>query len=392
MNRPMRIVIGADTFPPDINGAARFAQQLAGGLAERGHEVHVICPSDTGPAYQWPTGGNLTVHRLAAHKTPFHPTFRICLPGRTGRAVKDLLAEIQPHIVHTQAHFAVGRALVKAAGAAAIPVIATNHFMPENLFGYLKAPGWVCRPLARLAWRDLARVLRPAATVTAPTPTAVAMLRAHRVGGQTLPVSCGVDLDHLRSRSGPTGSTVLFVGRLDQEKRVGDLLHALALLPDRLGVRAELVGDGSCRGELERLAERLGVADRVRFLGFVSDEELVAAYARCAVFCMPGVAELQSLATMEAMAAGRPVVAADAVALPHLVKPGRNGWLFPPGDPVALAGALTRLFDEPGLLARMGAASRELISRHDVHASLTRFEDLYAEALGITIPQIHQVA
>jgi glycosyltransferase involved in cell wall biosynthesis len=97
---------------------------------------------------------------------------------------------------------------------------------------------------------------------------------------------------------------------------------------------------------------------------------------------MPGVAELQSLATMEAMAAGRPVVAADAVALPHLVVPGRNGWLYPPGDVPALAGRLAALFGQPGALSEMGAVSRELIARHDVRASLDTFENLYRHAIG----------
>jgi phosphatidylinositol alpha 1,6-mannosyltransferase len=100
------------------------------------------------------------------------------------------------------------------------------------------------------------------------------------------------------------------------------------------------------------------------------------------VFCMPGVAELQSLATMEAMAASRPVVAADAVALPHLVEPGRTGWLYPPGDVPALAAALASVFDEPGALARMGAAGRELVERHDVRQSLATFEGLYRSVIG----------
>src|SRR5205807_4445447 len=105
---------------------------------------------------------------------------------------------------------------------------------------------------------------------------------------------------------------------------------------------------------------------RVRFLGFVSDEELRAAYQRCSVFCMPGIAELQSLATMEAMAAGKPVVAANAVALPHLVSPGDNGWLFEPGDIAGLAKALGAVLDSQETVARLGAASRRIIAAHDL--------------------------
>ncbi|HEX4701625.1 MAG TPA: glycosyltransferase [Pseudonocardiaceae bacterium] len=380
MDRPLRIIIGADTFPPNINGAARFAHQLASGLAGRGHDVHVLCPSDTGPAGTSTMSG-VTVHRVAAHRTPCHPTFRVCLPWRTGSAAWALLDELRPDVVHVQAHFTVGRALVQAAVHHQVPVVATNHFMPENLFGYLRVPGWLRRSAARLAWRDLARVLRPASVVTAPTPTAVDLLRQQGFRGRAMAVSCGVDLDRYHASMPGDGRSVLFVGRLDEEKRVHELLRAMAMLPDTIS--ADIVGDGACRTELTELARQLDIAHRVRFHGFVSDTALIDAYRRASVFCMPGVAELQSLATMEAMAAGRPVVAADAVALPHLVVPGRNGWLYPPGDVAALAGALNRVFDEPGALARMGAASRELIARHDVHGSLATFEMLYLTAIGV---------
>jgi glycosyltransferase involved in cell wall biosynthesis len=377
MDRPLRIIIGADTFPPDINGAARFGHQLATGLAARGHEVHVLCPSDTGPAGVSTTGG-VTVHRVAAHRTPCHPTFRVSLPWQARRAAERLLDDVLPDIVHVQAHFSVGRALVGAAADLRVPVVATNHFMPENLIPYLPVPGPLRDTLTRLGWRDLARVFRRARVVTAPTPTAVAMLRRHGFP-DAVPVSCGVDLDRFAGGGSAEPRTVLFVGRLDEEKRVHELLLAAAKVP---GLRVELIGDGSCRPALTELTHRIGITDRVNFLGFVSDEELVDAYRRCTVFCMPGVAELQSLATMEAMAAGKPVVVADAVALPHLVVPGRNGWLFPPGDVAALAGRLAQVVDEPGAPAAMGAASRDLIGRHDVHSSLATFETLYRTALG----------
>jgi glycosyltransferase involved in cell wall biosynthesis len=238
-------------------------------------------------------------------------------------------------------------------------------------------PRFLRSTAARLAWRDLARVFRPATVVTAPTPTAVRMLSEQGFAGRAVPVSCGVDLTRFSDDgTARDGRTVLFVGRLDEEKRVHELLRAVAVLP---GLRAEIVGDGSCRTALTELAAELGITDRVRFFGFVSDAELVAAYRRASVFCMPGVAELQSLATMEAMASGLPVVAADAVALPHLVRPGVNGRLFPPGDVPALAAALGAVLQRRG---EFGRASRELIDRHDVRHSLDTFECLYRTAVG----------
>jgi glycosyltransferase involved in cell wall biosynthesis len=386
VDRPLRIVIGADTFPPDINGASHFAERLARGLAGRGLEVHVLCPATSARATV-ETVGNVVVHRVASRRTPFHPSFRICLPWRAFRAADDLLDELAPDVVHVQAHFLLGRGLVRAAGRRGIPVVATNHFMPENLYGHGRIPAWLRTAAARFGWWDLRRVFRDAYVVTAPTPRAVRLLADNGMPG-AVAVSCGIDIDRYR---GPepdgAGGRVLFVGRLDEEKRVEDLLRAVAHLDhhvdDRsLDIRVEIVGDGSRRAAWQELAERLGIADRVLFHGFVDEDALVDAYARCDVFCMPGVAELQSLATMEAMAAGKPVVAADAMALPHLVHPGRNGWLYPPGDAPALAGHLLYLLTDPDECARMGAASRQLIAGHSLESTLDRFESLYRQALG----------
>ncbi len=382
--RSRRIVLGADTFPPDINGAARFTQRLADGLAGRGHEVHVLCPSPDGPRRSG-REGTVHVHRVPSHRTPFHDSFRICLPWQASRAVQGYLDELAPELVHVQSHFIVGRALANHAAHRGLPLVATNHFMPENLMGHVGIPRTLQGLAARWAWRDLAKVYRQADVLTAPTPRAVRLLTEAGGLAGARAVSCGIDVaGYRRGATRQHVPVVLFVGRLDEEKRVDELLRALAELPPTVPAHAELVGNGSRRRELERLAERLGIADRVMFRGFVTEDELRASYARAAVFCMPGVAELQSLATMEAMAAGLPVVAADAMALPHLVQPGRNGWLFPPGDVAVLADRLAGLLADPGTRRRMGAASRHAVAAHDMNATLDAFEAIYREVAVVT--------
>jgi len=171
---------------------------------------------------------------------------------------------------------------------------------------------------------------------------------------------------------------VLFVGRLEQEKHVDELLRAFARLPASLGARLEVVGMGSLRPALTALAATLGLGASVRFLGAVDDDALLAAYARADVFVMPGTAELQSIATLEAMAAGLPVVAADAMALPHLVRPGVNGRLHAPGDVAGLADDLAALLADPALRARLGRASRTIAETHALGATVAAFEDRYA--------------
>ena len=189
---------------------------------------------------------------------------------------------------------------------------------------------------------------------------------------------------------GPTA--VLFVGRLDKEKHVDELLRAVAATPIAAGITADIVGVGSCGADLRALAGSLSITDRVRFRGFLPDDELAATRARCQVFCMPGTAELQSLATMEAMAAGLPILAANALALPHLVHHGLNGYLYTPGDHTELAARLTELADQPGLRAIMGAASTQLIAAHDINNTVDAFEALYRQAhqqIAQTTPMLH---
>jgi glycosyltransferase involved in cell wall biosynthesis len=380
----LRILIAADTFPPDVNGAAQFADRLARGLAHRGHDVHVVCPAHAAGAAGSDDDGGLTVHRIPSLGTPFHPTFRIATPWAASRVVEPLLARLRPDVVHVQSHFGVGRTTLRAATARGAAVIATNHFMPENLLGYAPIPPFLQTAVTRWAWRDLVRVYRRAQVVTAPTPRAVRLLNANGLPGSPLAISCGIDLDHYRTGGRDVDGTalsVLFVGRLDKEKNVDELIRAAATLPD---VRLEIVGDGACRERLTALAERLGVLARIRFHGFVSDRDLVTAYQHADVFCMPGTAELQSLATMEAMAAGLPVIAADAMALPHLVHPGVNGLLYPPGNVTLLAAALAEFANNPAGRAAMGQASRTIITRHDIQHTLDTFESLYRTTAGTT--------
>jgi phosphatidylinositol alpha 1,6-mannosyltransferase len=381
--KPLRILIGAETYPPDVNGAARFAERLATGLAGRGHEIHVVAPSPVGPTSREVRDG-VVVHGVRSHRYYQHEGFQVCMPWEAVPATAALMDRIDPDVVHTNAHMVVGRAVVKAAHRSGRPLVATNHLMPENLIGYSPIPKPLQRVFNRWAWRDLGRVFGKAAVVTAPTPRAVELLHRHAGLVDAFPVSCGIDVDRYRSVPRPPASvpTVLFVGRLDQEKRVDELIRAFAALPDGVPGRLEIVGDGARREDWTALADGLGVAHRVRFRGFVSEQELLEAYAGADLFCMPGVAELQSLVTLEAMAAGLPVIAADAMALPHLVRPGRNGWLYTPGDVPELTTRLAALLADADTRRRMGSASREIVAAHAIDATLDRFEGIYEQVLG----------
>ena len=114
------------------------------------------------------------------------------------------------------------------------------------------------------------------------------------------------------------------------------------------------------------------------FHGHTSEEELRSLYSQASVFAIASIAELQSIATMEAMASGLPIVAANAVALPHLVHDGENGYLFEPGDVDDLAEKLTRVLTaDAAAYERMQKASLDGVAVHDINRTLDTFEALY---------------
>ncbi|PXY22597.1 glycosyltransferase [Prauserella muralis] len=386
----MRVLIATDTYPPDLSGSSFFADRLARGLAARGLDVHVVCASDTGPRTDVVRDG-VALHRLRSVPLLIHPTVRFVPPPGVHGVLRRLVARVRPDVLHTQDHFTIGRAAVAAAVRSGIPVVATNHFMPDNLLPYL--PRWLHAAVSWLAWRDFHRIYRHADHLTTPTRVAADLVARTGFEREVEPVSCGVDLSRFRTPAAsatdprmwarkelelPDLPTIAFVGRLDAEKRLDELIRALARITARVRAQLVLAGRGTRRAELERLACAEGVREHVHFLGFVPDEQLPAVYAAADVFAMPGVAELQSIATLEAMASGLPVVAADAVALPHLVSPGENGFLFTSGDVAGLAAVLTRILTSPELRDRMGAVSLAMASRHDQDRTLERFEEIYA--------------
>src|SRR5690606_13053729 len=133
-------------------------------------------------------------------------------------------------------------------------------------------------------------------------------------------VSCGIQASGYEADlTARAQHRVLFVGRLTREKQIDLLLDAVHAMDPALDVQVDIVGGGDQMRNLEEHAKRLGMSGRVHFHGRVDEDELRALYTGASVFAMPSIAELQSIATMEAMASGLPVVAADAMALPHLV-------------------------------------------------------------------------
>jgi 1,2-diacylglycerol 3-alpha-glucosyltransferase len=384
----MRILTATDTYYPDVNGAAYFTYRLATLLAKRRHNVFVMCPSRSFRNTIM-NDQAVAVYGIRSIHLPVYQNFRVS-PLFTSRTIRRVMREISPDIVHIQNHFLIGKEAVSAAKKLGIPVMGTNHFMPQNLTHYLHLPGITERWLQRFAWRQFVKVFQQLDFVTTPTRTAAALLVKAGLKKEVVPVSCGIDLErfkptndgaYLRQRFAiPTDKPVLlYVGRLDKEKRIDMILGALPDISRVTGVHLVLAGIGKEKRNLEELAEKLGIQQEVTFTGFVPDEDLQNIYRVADLFVTAGIAELQSIVTMEAMASGLPVVAVNAMALPELVHDGENGYLFSDGDRQMFTEKVIAILSDQAMRVKMSEKSLEIIRDHDINKTIQKYEAIYSE-------------
>ncbi|MGD0861201.1 MAG: glycosyltransferase [Candidatus Limnocylindrales bacterium] len=392
--------MATQSYDARASGAGLFAVHLAEALAAAGHEPLVIAPSDRGPGYRTIRHGVRLELIRSFPLRPFTTKVRLSLHAR--RRVDGLFEDFEPEVVHAQDHYPLGRVALDVACHHGVPVLATNHFLPENMIPYLPFPRRSRPAVSRLLWSWVTRTYNRAALVTTPSRAGVAAIRAAGLRPQALAVSCGVDREFFRplpelDRASvrrqldldPDAVTLLFAGRLERDKRLDVLLAALSSFdreedpspgtqpahPPQLIV----TGTGMDEARWRRLAKRLGLERRVVFTGFVTRQSLLELLNSADIFAMPSEAELLSIATLEAMAVGMPILAADAWALPELVEPGVNGELFRPGDPEDAARRLRQLCERRADWPRMAEASRGRAREHDFRGVVTRYEALYRD-------------
>jgi glycosyltransferase involved in cell wall biosynthesis len=169
------------------------------------------------------------------------------------------------------------------------------------------------------------------------------------------------------------GPVVLAVAHWYPRKNLTTLIRAAAIVVRNFpSCEFRIVGQGPELGAARRLAAALGLRGKVRFLDHVSRAQLAAEYATCDVFCLPSRQEGFGIVFVEAMAAGKPIVALAASSTPELVIPGVNG-LLATDDPAAIAACLGRLLSDPSLCATIGATNRGAAARWDTTKTVAIF-------------------
>jgi glycosyltransferase involved in cell wall biosynthesis len=349
-------------------GADRVLLRLATGLAQRGWRVAVLISDDQAPG--WLTQ-HLEEASIQVARGPLAPARRrYQTPGaliaylrgllRARRWLRREVLRFKPTIVHLNTSaLLVGTILGRPGGAR---VVWHVHEI-------------VMRP------RLLSWVFRLAPTLTADRVVAISRaVRSHISPGglgrdKVTIVWNGIEDRATAPLDNGAAPVVAFIGRLNRWKGYEVFVEAVAqIAPAFLAARFLVAGDPPPGEEWRKTAlmdslSRLGITDRVEMLGFESDVR--ALLERVSVVVTPSIwPEPFGLVTLEAMWAGRAVIASAHGGALDLIAPGTSGLLVPPGDSAALAAAITMLLDDPALRTRLGAAARR---RAQTHFSLDRF-------------------
>ena len=394
----MKVLVGADTYPPQLNGAAVAANRFVRGLAGRGHSVTVVAPSMTyrDEEQDEPSSPGVTIHRIKSFPArPLHPEFRITSWANIDTKLERIFDRARPDIVHLQNHFVIGKGCLRQARKWGIPVVGTNHFMPENLFDYIPRP---LRPagsvvISAVTWKHWMRVYNRLDCVFAPSHSCLNMLRRVGLTATAEVVSNGIDLRRHSKVSAPEFiyrkygirrdvPTFLSVGRLEKDKKVDLIIKATAKAAASAEVQTVLVGRGKDEAEFRELAKRLGLDGVLVFTGYVPDEDLPLLYNVGDVYIGAGAAELQGLAVMEAMASGLPILVANSFALPELLEEGVNGFLFEP-TVEDLARKMLVMLDHRERWESMGEHGLASMQRHDMPVVLAQVEELYQRMIAV---------
>ena len=410
---PLRVVL-ATLYPTDprrIPGGLRaVAYNLVQGLREWPDlDVHVVhCHSEVDRDRDV-VDGNVTVHYRAMPRQRLVPNTLRAI-GR----VEGLLRELQPDVVNAHvAHYAV------AALRAGYTPLLTIHGVLEREAQIYKSTLFDRGRFVLETWLER-YALRRVRDVVAISPYVLEQYRTgsrarfHRIDNPlpneffTVP-----DLTAPPSRSTPFGPAarrggtafgarderrgdgaeegrLLYAGTIDERKNVLDLLRALLIVrqdkPDVvLRVAGRTTSAAYDRAVREFVAAQ-GLQRNVEFLGLLDKDRLLDEYARCAVVVLASVQETAPMTVIEAMAAGKPVVATRVGGVPHLVENGSSGFTVAVGDVKSLASRVLTLLDDRDLCRRMGQRGRELAQRFRVETVADAYRRLYYELAGRAAP------
>jgi len=364
----MKIAILVDLFPPKwLAGTEIATYHMAGHLAQRGHEVHVITSLDEGLLEESYELG-FYVHRLPRVGNRFSSAFFFCI---------DIIEEIQkinPEIVHVQSL------------AVAVPAVISKKLYktPYVLWGrgsdvYL--PHWSTKLTSKIAMKNADSVI----ALTEDMRQAMRSVYDRNIAV----IPNGINLkEHTEKRPVKEvecfSKNVLFVGRLHPIKGVQYLLQAMKIVHEKMpDVKLILVGDGEERERLESLTDSLEIQECVEFVGRVPHERVTDYMNQSDIFVLPSLSEGFPVTILEAMTCGLPIVATRVRGVLDIIENDINGYLVDSMNPEQIAWALQKILENEQLRENISSNNRDEAEKYSWDKVVIRLEGIYQSTLGL---------
>ncbi len=391
----MRIAIFQDTWHPKIDGVVVSTELFVGELRRRGHDVKLIVPNHPSLKDQHKDDDTILIDSVPVDC--IYPGASLGKLWNTG--LSKLFATWRPDVIHSMTEFTIGHWLASYWRTKLdIPRVHTFHTLWTEYLFYSPVPEFITQRLLRSVANSAVRKRFDA--VIAPSEAMRSMLAVDwRVQSHIDVLPTGIQLDRMQGGSAerfrarwsvkPDEKILLYLGRMGVEKNVELVVESMARLKRRIDVeggpkvRLVLAGDGP-RPYMEKL--RKLAADRslrdIVWTGFVKGDDWLDCFAAADTVLFPSLTETQGLVVVEALAAGVPVVAVEAMG-PACILAGEKGGLFSTNDARRFADQVHRMVCDDVLHARKKREAREVAQQYSLDVRATELEAIYTRVTGI---------
>ncbi|VVB76876.1 D-inositol-3-phosphate glycosyltransferase [uncultured archaeon] len=348
------IAFYSDTYLPAVDGVVTSMLTFKKELERRGNKVYIFASKkgirkskayESEDVFLYPGVDFKPYPQYSVAVFPFYSSLK--------------LSSLGIDVIHSQTPFMMGFNALIAAKIGKIPLVSTYHTMidSKSSSAYYPKNNSIKKFAGATMWKYIKFYYNQCDVTIAPSQAVADMLGARGVGNTRI-VPNSIDLkrfnpkvrgDAMRARLGLKDKerVVLYLGRVSREKKIEVMLKAARSVTARnRDVTFVVGGTGPAVDYYRRAAKKLGVLDRVRFIGFVEDKDLPGLYAASDVLCLPSTFETQGIVSIEAMAVGKPVVAADYLALRELIENGANGERFKAGDYTSCARKIEKVLNK----------------------------------------------
>jgi glycosyltransferase involved in cell wall biosynthesis len=380
----LHIAFFTNYYHPVVNGVVRSVASFRENLMKQGHNVFIFAQSD--PNYKD------TEPFIFRYPSLSLPLGEITTAIPVSPFVDQLLPMLKLDVIHTHHPILLGQTAARKAAELDLPLVFTFHTQYWEYTHYVPFPQEAVQDFLKNAvHRWLVEFMQKCQHIIIPSESMREILvRDYGLHDRYSVIPTGTDLEPflnadgkaLRAEKGWQNETVLIsVGRLAPEKNWDTLIRAFAKACEKHpDIRLVLIGDGAARQSLETLSSELGIADRVTFTGAVPFEDIPRYLKAADLFAFASVTETQGLVTIEAMAAGLPVVAVEGPGTSDIIEHGKQGFLVK-NDPDALAKGINKLLSDSQRIQRFSKNALKKAKTFDVNELGKQMLSVYEQAI-----------